>query len=325
MVGKFAQAKPKNYHSGSLLRLASSSRGIPVDFLGFVFPRFRFPPFSNRELGQLPILVLFSIRDSGLRAGTFASVFAWGLERGIVCARFVFWLSLAELRFYSFDEGVRRMGKRPSLRVILFWTMKPVYGVLIFTIAMALIFLLDTFMLVWKGLFVSNFELVKLALLVAWALAIVPGFLWNGIKWAATDYTMTERQFIFSKGVISRKKYVVNYEQVQNINVDRGPVELVLGVRTVRIETAGAKPGESELEVEGVSAGEAEKLVRGITQMADVAKSGRAGNVQVNVSAAPSQPGNDREMERLKEDVKMLSIELKEVKDLLAAEKRKKD
>ena len=206
----------------------------------------------------------------------------------------------------------------------MFWTRKPAYGALIFTIAMALIFLLDTFMRVWNGLVVSSFELVKLALQVAWVLAIVPGFLWNGIKWAATDYTMTERQFIFSKGIISRKKYVVNYEQVQNINVDRGPVELLLGIRTVRIETAGAKPDESELEIEGVPAGEAEKLVRGITQRADVAKNERAGKVQVNVSTAPSQPGNDREMEQLRGDVKRLSVELKEVKDLLAAEKRKK-
>ncbi len=216
------------------------------------------------------------------------------------------------------------MANRPNWKIILFWTRRPIYAAVIFTAVLAIILFLDSYLLLWNGLITSNLEILKLLFSVAWGLALIPGILWNLLKWVTTGYSMTEIQFVFSKGVFNRKKYMVGYEKIQNINVDRSLLERLLGLSTIRIETAGARPWESELELEGVSSGTAEALVKEISRMAEEAKAREQGKVQVNVSALPQGQGPNSEVLELREQVKKLSSDLKELRDSLAKEKKKK-
>ncbi|MFH0817991.1 MAG: PH domain-containing protein [Candidatus Micrarchaeota archaeon] len=216
------------------------------------------------------------------------------------------------------------MAERPSLRAIIFWMRRPLYMAVSFTIVVVLLFFFDRNFGIWGGLVSGNAELEKLLLEVVWVLAAVPFFFMAIIRWLTTTHMMDEKQFIFSRGILNRKKYVVNYEHIQNINVDRSFFELMLKLSTVRIETAGVKPGESELEIEGLSSEYAEKLVKQASHLAETAKANAVNRVDVRVGGV-NEKERERDIENLKEDVKKLSLDLKEIKDSLANEKRKKD
>ncbi len=213
------------------------------------------------------------------------------------------------------------MAERPSLRTIILWMRRPIYVAVLFTIIVFVLLFIDDNLNLWKGLVSKNFELGLLLLEIVWGFALVPAFFWAILKWASTTHLMTDTQFIFSRGILNRKKFVVNYEHIQNINVERSFFLIILGLSTVRVETAGVRAGESELEVEGLAAGEAEKLVRGLSNMAEAAKAKAGGKVQVNVS---SGTGASNELENLRGEVKRLSAELEEMKDALKYEKGKR-
>jgi len=215
------------------------------------------------------------------------------------------------------------MVERPSLRAVVFWERRPVYLAIAFSLMVFLLIFLDSGSLyMWKGLISGNPGLSRLALFVVWGLAMLPGIAWGILRWTTTTHELRETQFMFSRGVFNKKHYMVKYEQVQNINMDRSFVERLLGISTVRVETAGAKPGESELELEGLSLGYAEKLVKELSRMADVAKGKETAKVQVNVGTLKEK--GEGELSELRAEVKRLADELEEIRGILSSEKRKK-
>lgn len=213
------------------------------------------------------------------------------------------------------------MGNRPNLRAIVFWMRSYIYTALILTLVVLIAYLIDSQFNIWNGLVVNNAEAAKLVLGVAWALALLPTFLFCSLKWVTTVHSVSEKQFFFSRGILNRKKYVVNYENIQNINVDRSLVETLLGLSTIRIQTAGSKPWESEIELEGIGSGETERFVRGITRLVENTR-GEKEKVRVSISGAAS---NEQDIQELKETVQRLEAELREIRGLLGEQKRRKE
>jgi putative membrane protein len=77
-------------------------------------------------------------------------------------------------------------------------------------------------------------------------------------------YELTADTFDLQSGVVSRTNREIPYGRVQNVDVSRNPVQRVLGIAEVRIETAGG--GETEAHLRYVDSGEATRLQREIGQ-----------------------------------------------------------
>ncbi|MGB9719226.1 MAG: PH domain-containing protein [Candidatus Anstonellales archaeon] len=95
--------------------------------------------------------------------------------------------------------------------------------------------------------------IAPLVLLVALIIVSLPYFAWVELEYRAFRYGLGETEMRIRKGVIKTETYVVPYEKIQNINIERSPIERLLGLATLRIETAGSNVGESDILLPGVS------------------------------------------------------------------------
>lgn len=207
------------------------------------------------------------------------------------------------------------MEKRPNWRVVIFWMKRPAYVALIFILMVAAVILLDRYLLLWQGSISQHAGIEETTLIVVFCLVLSPMAIWNFLRWYTTTHDVLEKQLRLSKGIFNRKVYVANYEQIQNINVVRNFLERLLMLSTIRIETAGSKPGEAELEIEGVDSRYGEKLVHEISHLAEEAKEKRGKHIVVQ----------DRtDLSELMDYSRKILAELREIKDLLSEENKEK-
>ncbi|MEM3609843.1 MAG: PH domain-containing protein, partial [Candidatus Anstonellales archaeon] len=84
------------------------------------------------------------------------------------------------------------------------------------------------------------------------------------LKYTLFTYSIDSHGIVIRFGVISRKRIVIPYEKVQNINTKRDIVERLFGTCTLTIETAAGKDiGEGIIP--GVSVKDREKIIQTIT------------------------------------------------------------
>jgi membrane protein YdbS with pleckstrin-like domain len=84
---------------------------------------------------------------------------------------------------------------------------------------------------------------------VAWA-----GAAWRRWRWSAWDDALELRH-----GVVERRASLVPYARIQQIDVERGPLEQALGLATLVLRTAAAT---SDAELPGIPADRADALRR---------------------------------------------------------------
>ena len=120
------------------------------------------------------------------------------------------------------------------------------------------------FLVVWL---VSSFAFVKLnisifgfepslAPVVIFAILLIislPYVAWIELEYQAFKYGLGQTEMRIRKGVIKTETYVIPYEKIQNINIERSLIEKLLGIATLRIETAGSNVGESDILLPGIS------------------------------------------------------------------------
>jgi membrane protein YdbS with pleckstrin-like domain len=80
----------------------------------------------------------------------------------------------------------------------------------------------------------------------------LPYFAWIELEYKAFRYGLGKTEMRIRKGVIKTETYVIPYEKIQNINIERSFVERLLGIATLRIETAGSNVGESDIFLPGI-------------------------------------------------------------------------
>jgi membrane protein YdbS with pleckstrin-like domain len=64
-------------------------------------------------------------------------------------------------------------------------------------------------------------------------------FIYAGLFNASYAYALEEKNVQIKRGVFFRKKAIIPYDRIQNVNILNGPVERIFGLSTVEIETAG--------------------------------------------------------------------------------------
>lgn len=122
--------------------------------------------------------------------------------------------------------------------------------------------------------------LLQLAELVAPAgLAVLAGLVLGGVvvgrvvAWQRHTYEVTARSVVERRGVLRRRERTVQLARLQQVEVDQGLVDRLLGTAVVRLETA-ADAGEAELELVVVSLAEAHRLRASLLHRADAPAGG---------------------------------------------------
>lgn len=65
-------------------------------------------------------------------------------------------------------------------------------------------------------------------------------------------YALGNKDITIKRGVLEKVRYVVPYEKIQDVTVSRTPIENLLGIGTIHIETAGHKADDGEILLPGI-------------------------------------------------------------------------
>jgi len=114
----------------------------------------------------------------------------------------------------------------------------------------------------WFNLFIA----------VVYAAFLLP---WIAVYYIRFRYWITPTELIIHSGVVTRRKRNIPIDRIQNIEVEQGPLQRILGTAKVAVYTAGSSKAEGVLEY--VSADEAREIREGIRQIQeDLSREGQA-------------------------------------------------
>ncbi len=137
---------------------------------------------------------------------------------------------------YHLDPGVR-----------IYWSIGVIAAGLIVWVILMIVagFTVDNVLGVDKGMFpLFFFTLIVLMLL--------PYLVWIELNYHNYTYQFRKKRLVIRKGVLNKERTVIPYIQIQNININRNVLQRALGIATIKIETAGTNPWESEGIIDGI-------------------------------------------------------------------------
>jgi putative membrane protein len=137
-------------------------------------------------------------------------------------------------------------------------------------------------------------RLWPLALLLAarrqwWLLALgaLALLAWTSVEWLRRTYALEGGALRLEEGVLSRQLRVVPFDRIQQVDLVRKPLHRLLGVATLRVETAGGGSA-AEVGLDVVTLAEARALRS--TLLRAKAQAAAAGpRAEVEVAAAPAE------------------------------------
>jgi uncharacterized membrane protein YdbT with pleckstrin-like domain len=163
---------------------------------------------------------------------------------------------------------------------------------------------LDKFLGIDKGFFpILFFTLIVLIML--------PYFLWVELNYHNYTYQFRKKRLVIRKGVLNKERVIIPYDRIQNINVTHNVMQRALKLATVKIETAGTNPWESEGVIEGV--GNYQQFIKHTMELVEKTKEHEG---QAHVDDKKSQDEKLHKESEL-EYLKQIAAELKELKMLL--------
>jgi putative membrane protein len=138
-------------------------------------------------------------------------------------------------------------------------------------------------------------QLWPLALLVAarrqwWLLALGALVLlaWSTLEWLRRTYALEGGALRLEEGVLARKLRAVPFDRIQQVDLVRKPLHRLLGVATLRVETAGGGSA-AEVDLDVVTLPEARALRAGLLRAKASLAGGPAGAEVAEVAAPPAE------------------------------------
>jgi putative membrane protein len=158
-------------------------------------------------------------------------------------------------------------------------------------------------------------QLWPLALLLAarrqwWLLALGALVLlaWSTLEWLRRTYALEGGALRLEEGVLARKLRAVPFDRIQQVDLVRKPLHRLLGVATLRVETAGGGSA-AEVDLDVVTLAEATALratlLRAKARLADAPGQAAAGRTAVGPAEGPvgvgvAEPPAERVLVRLR-------------------------
>ena len=90
--------------------------------------------------------------------------------------------------------------------------------------------------------------------------AATGAILFSFIHWMLFRYSLTDGELVIRSGVISRQERVVPFERIQSVDLDEAPLERILGLVRVRVETAASGNSEAKIELHSLGREDAHAL-----------------------------------------------------------------
>lgn len=91
------------------------------------------------------------------------------------------------------------------------------------------------------------------------AILSIPAILVAVAKYVSFRYRLGPEELVLTSGILRRHHRVIPFSRVQNIDMRQGPLQQLMGVAELRVETAGGS-GEAEADLTVLARGEAEAL-----------------------------------------------------------------
>jgi len=137
---------------------------------------------------------------------------------------------------YHLDPGVR-----------IYWSIGVISGGIILWIILMLVagFTMDNILGIDKGMFPLLFFTIVVLL-------ILPYLVWTELNYHNYTYQFRKKRIVIRKGVLNKERTVIPYIKIQNVNINRNLLQRSLGIATIKIETAGTNPWESEGVIDGI-------------------------------------------------------------------------
>jgi putative membrane protein len=104
------------------------------------------------------------------------------------------------------------------------------------------------------------------------------------LEWLRRTYELEAGALRLEEGVLERKRRVVPFDRIQQVDLVRKPLHRLLGVATLRVETAGGG-GAAEVDLDVVALGEAQALRSSLLRAKAVAAEGGAEDVEAATEA----------------------------------------
>ena len=133
----------------------------------------------------------------------------------------------------------------PSVRI--YWSIGVILAGLLVWIILMLVagFTMNSIMGIDKGMFPFFFFTLVVLL-------VLPYLVWVELNYHNYTYQFRKKRLVIRKGVLNKERTVIPYIQIQNVNINRNMLQRSLGIATVKIETAGTNPWESEGIIDGI-------------------------------------------------------------------------
>lgn len=80
----------------------------------------------------------------------------------------------------------------------------------------------------------------------------------NLLEWQFFRYAFTDRQLVVRSGVFQKQERAVPFERIQAINVEEAPLERLVGIARVKVETAAG--GAADIKIDALERGRAYRL-----------------------------------------------------------------
>jgi putative membrane protein len=106
------------------------------------------------------------------------------------------------------------------------------------------------------------------------------------LEWLRRTYELEAGALRLEEGVLARRLRVVPFDRIQQVELVRKPLHRVLGVATLRVETAGGG-GAAEVDLDVVALGEAQALRSSLLRAKAVAAG--TGGEGIEAAAAPAE------------------------------------
>lgn len=134
------------------------------------------------------------------------------------------------------------------------------------------------FLIVTQGFRQSRADLIWYGLALGAALISV---LASVLQWWFYRYRISDRDITLRSGIISKQERVIPFERIQTIDIQDAPLERLLGVVQVKIDTGAGGSSESEIALQAIPAGDAAGLR---TQLLAARQRLRDGSADASVS-----------------------------------------
>ena len=107
----------------------------------------------------------------------------------------------------------------------------------------------------WVILLLTLEKLIFGFLIVGWLILQVPILVWIQAYYRSLEYIVDSEAVKMKKGVFWRKRVSVPYPKITNVDITQGPVQRMLNIGTIHVQTAGAggtQGAQAELTLLGV-------------------------------------------------------------------------